>query len=500
MLAPLPIMSQPVTIPIFGSSSTQQPQPTQEQQAGGSGEWYMDDTEQDMDFDLLAEYLLEDNPGTVQPEGFDLNTDFVVSPEQSVDGAVDTGAARARDIITQHAATIASTAALAPPILAHVPKSQFVQYAPVAAPPPLVMSPQIAAQGMAVPQSIPQYIPQQASAMAPAPTIVSTQQQTRAPVRTAQQKKAGSAMDAKRRRTNPPEVDPQGLINTSYMTNGTTNMSPAVVAAAAAAAAMQGRGRKKTQAQIDRRRERNRILARRTRLRKKFFFESLQKEVMELQRENAALRDIVRTEIEGEEGRTLLEQCNAARKLPREVLEACGENPDLDQEDFNLVTSIQQSQHSFVITDPSLQDNPIVFASDDFLTLTGYSREEVLGRNCRFLQGSHTSKDKLDLIRKGLTTGDDVSVTLVNYTADGTPFWNKLFIAALRDARNNIVNFIGVVVKVASPEPGDPDFGKPLGVEGENREQAEGDADGTVKAIEGAVDAAVAAAPTVLSG
>ncbi len=419
------------------------------------------------------------------------STDFVVSPETSVVGAGDTGAAQARDIITQHAATIAAApmpVAAPAPVTAPAPAVAQVQYAPVTAPPPLVMSPQIAAQGMAVPQTIPQYIPPQPMAPAPATT-----HQSRAPARTTQKK----TTDTKRRKTNPPEVAAQGLINTSYMTNGASNMSPAVVAAAAAAAAMQGRGRKKTQAQIDRRRERNRILARRTRLRKKFFFESLQKEVMELQKENAALRDIVRSEIEGEEGRALLEQCNAARKLPREVLEACGENPDLDQEDFNLVTSIQQSQHSFVITDPSLQDNPIVFASDDFLTLTGYSREDVLGRNCRFLQGTNTSKQKVDMIRKGLATGEDISVTLVNYTADGTPFWNKLFIAALRDAQNNIVNFIGVIVKVASPEPGDPDFGKPLTNENEAKERP--DADGTVKAIEGVVEAAVAAAPSVLS-
>ena len=430
------------------------------------------------------------------------SSEYVVSPEQSVDGAGDSGAAQARDIITQHAATIATTAAAdaantntaaaAAATTSQQPKSQVV-YAPVAAPPMLV-APQIAAQGMAVPRTIPQYVSQPAIATS---TSASTAP-TSAPAR-AVQKKTGS--DTKRRRTNPPEVAPQGLINTSYLTNP-ANMSPAVVAAAAAAAAMQGRGRKKTQAQIDRRRERNRILARRTRLRKKFFFESLQKEVMELQRENAALRDIVRTEVEGEEGQKLLEQCTAARKLPREVLEACGENPDLDQQDFNLITSIQQSQHSFVITDPSLQDNPIVFASDDFLTLTGYSREDVLGRNCRFLQGAHTSKEKIDEIRKGLATGDDVSVTLINYTADSTPFWNKLFIAALRDAQNNIVNFIGVIVKVASPEPGDPEFGKSIG-ENEKEDVANdrgADADGTVKAIEGAVDAAVAAAPAVLSG
>lgn len=460
----------------------------------------MDDGEQDMDFDLLAEYLLEENPGVNQTGGapFDFNNEYVVSPEQSVDGAGDSGAAQARDIITQHAATIATTAAkdaadtttTAAGSTSLQPKSQAV-YAPVAAP-PILVAPQIAAQGMAVPRTIPQYVSQPAMTTSPS---IST-----APA-SALGRTAKTGSETKRRRTNPPEVAPQGLINTSYLTNP-PNMSPAVVAAAAAAAAMQGRGRKKTQAQIDRRRERNRILARRTRLRKKFFFESLQKEVMELQRENAALRDIVRTEVEGEEGQKLLEQCTAARKLPREVLEACGENPDLDQQDFNLITSIQQSQHSFVITDPSLQDNPIVFASDDFLALTGYSREDVLGRNCRFLQGAHTSKEKIDQIRKGLATGDDVSVTLVNYTADGTPFWNKLFIAALRDAQNNIVNFIGVIVKVASPEPGDPEFGKSIGEnDKEDVDNDHGaDADGTVKAIEGAVDAAVAAAPAVLGG
>jgi PAS domain S-box-containing protein len=275
----------------------------------------------------------------------------------------------------------------------------------------------------------------------------------------------------------------------------------------AVAAALQGRGRKKTQAQIDRRRERNRILARRTRLRKKFFFESLQKEVVDLQRENAALKDIVKEQLD-DDGQELLDQCNASEKLPAAVLEACGENAgEYDKEDFNLVRSIQQSQHSFVITDPSLQDNPIVFASDDFLSLTGYAREEVLGRNCRFLQGTETSQAKIEEIRKGLATGDDVQVTMVNYTADGTPFWNKLFIAALRDSQDNVVNYIGVIVKVAGPEPGDPEHGKVL--PGENAIDDDDDnfvdemesalnADGAVRALDGDFDAAVAAAPSVV--
>lgn len=258
-----------------------------------------------------------------------------------------------------------------------------------------------------------------------------------------------------------------------------------------------GRGRKKTQAQIDRRRERNRILARRTRLRKKFFFESLQKEVVDLQRENAALKDIVRSEL-SESGSRILEECNASEQLPEGVIEACGENAsDMGQQDFNLVKSIQQSQHSFIITDPSLQDSPIVFASDDFLSLTGYSREDVLGRNCRFLQGPATSKAKVEEIRKGLSTGSDISVTLVNYTADGAPFWNKLFIAPLRDAQDSIVNFIGVIVKVSSPEPDDPEHGVQLPAANlTNDLYDEVDpmdtsmADGTMEAIEGVVGAA----------
>jgi PAS domain S-box-containing protein len=226
--------------------------------------------------------------------------------------------------------------------------------------------------------------------------------------------------------------------------------------------AVAGRGRQKSQAQIDRRRERNRILARRTRLRKKFFFESLQKEVNDLQRENNVLKDLVKKKFNAEDAKQLLSECNAMASLPRDVQEAVFENADLDNQDFNLVRSIQRSQQCFVITDPSLQDNPIVYASDDFLSLTGYERDEVLGRNCRFLQGTETSTEKVEKLRKSIALGEDVSVTLINYTADGTAFWNKLFIAALRDAHNNIVNFIGVVVKVASPEGDDPEAGKRL--------------------------------------
>jgi PAS domain S-box-containing protein len=239
-------------------------------------------------------------------------------------------------------------------------------------------------------------------------------------------------------------------------------------------------------------------LARRTRLRKKFFFESLQKDVSDLQRENATLKGIVRNRLPIDDANILLEGCDANERLPVIDLLGCGgegEDGDglaalfppssggrgddettsslgrgggerdvtkLDRDDYSLIRSIQNSQHCFIITDPSLHDNPIVYASDDFLSLTGYSQSDVLGRNCRFLQGSETHSSKVKMIRDAVESGEDCSVVLVNYTSDGEPFWNSLFIAALRDADSNIVNFIGVIVKVAGPEPGDIEYGKVL--------------------------------------
>lgn len=326
----------------------------------------------------------------------------------------------------------------------------------------------------------------------------------------------------KRQRTNPKNISKAptpGLASNNAISSSSFNIQSNETSNNSNITPMQ-RQKQKSQAQIDRRRERNRILARRTRLRKKFFFESLQKEVMDLQKENAALRNIVRTSIpDTSQVKSILEKCKKA-ELPSIVTEELGMTDSLDQQDFCLVRSLKTSQQCFVITDPSLQDNPIVYASDDFLTLTGYTREAVLGRNCRFLQGTDTDKSKVDKIRKAVAEGEDVSVCFINYTADGTAFWNQLFIAALRDTQNNIVNFIGVIVKVSGPGPDDPEGNKVLsnvannetddqnaptedifneddGSDFQDIDAVIAAAEGTVKAIEGAVSAAVAAAPHV---
>mmetsp|Transcript_10683 Transcript_10683/g.15425 ORF Transcript_10683/g.15425 Transcript_10683/m.15425 type:complete len:428 (-) Transcript_10683:84-1367(-) len=230
----------------------------------------------------------------------------------------------------------------------------------------------------------------------------------------------------------------------------------------AAVAATSGKRRPKSEAQVTRRRERNRILARHTRLRKKFFFEGLQKEVMDLQREHNALKIIVQSNLDQNVANEILKDSNI--ELPSVVMENCDteDAADLDRQDFSLVKSLQFSQQCFVITDPSLQDNPIVYASEDFLTLTRYTREEILGRNCRFLQGPDTNAEKVEAMRKAISAGQDISVCIANYTADGEIFWNQLFVAALRDVEDNIVNFVGVCVKVSRPAPDDPEYNKIL--------------------------------------
>lgn len=75
----------------------------------------------------------------------------------------------------------------------------------------------------------------------------------------------------------------------------------------------------------------------------------------------------------------------------------------LDDPDFSFIKALQTAQQNFVVTDPSLPDNPIVYATQGFLSLTGYTLPQVLGRNCRFLQGPDTDPKAVEKVRKELS-------------------------------------------------------------------------------------------------
>ena len=82
-------------------------------------------------------------------------------------------------------------------------------------------------------------------------------------------------------------------------------------------------------------------------------------------------------------------------------------------------------QKAFVVSNPNLPDNPIVWTSEAFLSMTGYDRDQVIGRNCRFLQGPRTDPKQVAIIREAVTREHEASVTILNYRKDGTTFWNR---------------------------------------------------------------------------
>ncbi|XWS71761.1 hypothetical protein CRYUN_Cryun03dG0166600 [Craigia yunnanensis] len=111
---------------------------------------------------------------------------------------------------------------------------------------------------------------------------------------------------------------------------------------------------------------------------------------------------------------------------------------------IDLATTLERIEKNFVITDPRLPDNPIIFASDSFLELTEYSREEILGRNCRFLQGPETDPATVRKIREAIDNQTDVTVQLINYTKSGKKFWNVFHLQPMRDQKGEVQYFIGV--------------------------------------------------------
>nr|AML76342.1 putative LOV domain-containing protein [Chloromonas rosae] len=117
---------------------------------------------------------------------------------------------------------------------------------------------------------------------------------------------------------------------------------------------------------------------------------------------------------------------------------------------LDLATTVERIQQNFCISDPTLPDCPIVFASDAFLELTGYSREDVLGRNCRFLQGPDTDQTTVEQIRSAIKAGAELTVRILNYTKAGKPFWNMFTLAPMRDDAGVTRFFVGVQVDVTA--------------------------------------------------
>jgi PAS domain S-box-containing protein len=104
--------------------------------------------------------------------------------------------------------------------------------------------------------------------------------------------------------------------------------------------------------------------------------------------------------------------------------------------------------HTFVIADTTLPDCPILFASENFYQLTGYSKEEVIGHNCRFLQGVETNQKDIAKVRNAIQKGENVSVCFINYKKDGSRFWNLLTLNPIKREDGKVSKYVGIQIDV----------------------------------------------------
>ena len=121
---------------------------------------------------------------------------------------------------------------------------------------------------------------------------------------------------------------------------------------------------------------------------------------------------------------------------------------------------VQQSiMHGLLITDPAQPDNPITYVNKALERMTGYSSEDILGKNCRVLQGENTDPESVKLIREAIAESKPVTVTMKNYRKDGSEFWNEFTLSPVQDSAGKTVNFVGVQQDVSHRFQGNDDVG-----------------------------------------
>ncbi len=106
-----------------------------------------------------------------------------------------------------------------------------------------------------------------------------------------------------------------------------------------------------------------------------------------------------------------------------------------------FTAAFRVTRMAMVITNPRRDDNPIIFVNDAFSTLTGYARDEVVGRNCRFLQGPETDAASVGRIRAAVAAGEGVEIEILNYRKDASSFWNSLAISPVRNEDGELLYF-----------------------------------------------------------
>ncbi|QNE32937.1 PAS domain-containing protein [Sphingomonas sp. NBWT7] len=112
-----------------------------------------------------------------------------------------------------------------------------------------------------------------------------------------------------------------------------------------------------------------------------------------------------------------------------------------DDSNSIFFAAVKTTRMPMIVTDPNQPDNPIVFANPAFVNMTGYDWDELVGRNCRLLQGPDTDRETVAEVRRAVQRRQETSVEILNYKKNGAAFWNALFISPVFDSDNRLIYF-----------------------------------------------------------
>ena len=123
---------------------------------------------------------------------------------------------------------------------------------------------------------------------------------------------------------------------------------------------------------------------------------------------------------------------------------------------YVLTQILDSCVNGVTLSDPDLPDSPLVYVNRVFEEMSGYSQDEMIGRNCRFLQGEDRDQAALESLRKAIAQHHACTVTLRNYRKNGELFLNKLSIRPLVDRENRVIYYLGIQYDLSrQPEAGD---------------------------------------------
>lgn len=105
--------------------------------------------------------------------------------------------------------------------------------------------------------------------------------------------------------------------------------------------------------------------------------------------------------------------------------------------------AVKTTRMPMTVTDPHQPDNPIIFCNEAFTFMTGYTEDEIVGSNCRFLQGPETDREVIGQVRAAIEKRDEVAVEVLNYRKNGSTFWNALFVSPVFDEAGELLYYFG---------------------------------------------------------